>query len=266
MSKTIWRMVESDGSSTITVLRGVDVYVIQDDHINFTAVQELLESDDDPDLDHIIHLMSVSENIRQVFEPLSPHISISNSKLYYDGDRMDNTLAREIIRFTRERDVRALEALVKFTDKVYTNADELSRESLFDWMNANGLLTILDNGNFIAYKGITEDFTSLHRGYGIVNNESTEGYLDNNVGNVIEFPRSQIDRNRSIHCSTGLHVGTFDYAQDYGSVVVACEVDPKDVVTVPNDYNGAKIRVCRYRVVQVIEQKSNDTLFEEYDD
>jgi hypothetical protein len=57
-----------------------------------------------------------------------------------------------------------------------------------------------------------------------------------------------------------LHVGTFAYAADYGDVVLACEVNPADVVTVPYDYDGAKIRVCRYKVVKEVPAKLTDLL------
>jgi hypothetical protein len=42
------------------------------------------------------------------------------------------------------------------------------------------------------------------------------------------------------------------YAQSFGSgddKLLDVEVDPTDVVAVPTDYNGTKMRVCKFKVV-----------------
>lgn len=36
----------------------------------------------------------------------------------------------------------------------------------------------------------------------------------------------------------------------HGEVVIKCEVNPKDCVSCPFDYNFAKLRTCKYKVVE----------------
>jgi hypothetical protein len=76
--------------------------------------------------------------------------------------------------------------------------------------------------------------------------------MDNSVGNIVEVPRSQVDDNPNNTCSHGLHVATMSYASTFGSgddKILDVEVSPSDVVAVPTDYDGTKMRVCRFKVV-----------------
>jgi hypothetical protein len=61
--------------------------------------------------------------------------------------------------------------------------------------------------------------------------------------------RDLVDDNPNNTCSAGLHVACFDYAKGFGSRLVEVKVNPRDVVCVPTDYNGTKMRTCRFEVV-----------------
>ena len=65
--------------------------------------------------------------------------------------------------------------------------------------------------------------------------------------------RSQVTQDRSAACAAGLHVGNLTYINDYWSrnsdVLLAVEVDPRNLVSVPSDAGGGKIRVCEYKVL-----------------
>jgi hypothetical protein len=112
---------------------------------------------------------------------------------------------------------------------------------LFKFLEHNGH-PITTEGNFIAYRAVRSDFKDKHT-----------GTIDNSIGSVVFIPRSQVDDNPNNTCSHGLHVATLSYAQGQfataGDVVLDVEVDPSDVVAVPTDYNGTKMRVCRFKVV-----------------
>ena len=72
------------------------------------------------------------------------------------------------------------------------------------------------------------------------------------------MPRNEVEDNPEKTCSAGLHVCSYDYLDNYSSSecdldrVVICEVDPQDVVSIPSDYNNAKMRVCKYKVIDEI--------------
>jgi hypothetical protein len=71
-------------------------------------------------------------------------------------------------------------------------------------------------------------------------------YVD---GSVVTMPRSAVGDNRNIACSTGLHAGTYSYASGYGDTLILVKINPRDVVSVPNDSSGQKLRVSRLVVL-----------------
>lgn len=96
--------------------------------------------------------------------------------------------------------------------------------------------------------------------------------------------REAVDANADVHCSKGLHVGALAYSGpggwywSNGDRVVICKINPRDVISVPNDHNGQKMRVCEYEVVAEYEYDLTEALYdngrvmtktdleEEYDD
>lgn len=153
-------------------------------------------------------------------------------------------------------------ALINFTELLYDNVDSYVREQLYGWLMyqvKNGRLTLTPEGKFLGYKGCmyeNENIVSIHSGPGIVNGEATNGHLINNPGTVIEMARDSVDSDPNSACSTGLHVGSFDYAQGFSQgAIVLVEVDPRDVVSVPVDSNNQKIRACKYRVIREVEDE-----------
>jgi hypothetical protein len=73
------------------------------------------------------------------------------------------------------------------------------------------------------------------------------------IGNSVEMPRSDCDPDRNQTCSTGLHVCHYSYLANNGTTHLVVEINPRDVVAVPTDYNGAKMRVCRFRVLCTVD-------------
>src|ERR1019366_5793465 len=134
---------------------------------------------------------------------------------------------------------------------VASNPNEHSREQLYSWLDARDF-TITSDGNLVGYKGVKSDLKSVHSGPGIVNGEAINGHLDNSPGNTVEIARSVVQHDPSNGCASGLHVGTYDYARSWGTVTLKVEVNPRDVVSVPTDCDAAKVRVCRYEVIEQV--------------
>ena len=75
------------------------------------------------------------------------------------------------------------------------------------------------------------------------------------------MPRSEVAYDPGEACSVGLHVGNYKFARDYASAaLLEVHVNPRDVVSVPTDAGGHKIRVCRYKVVDLVEEKYEEPL------
>jgi len=92
---------------------------------------------------------------------------------------------------------------------------------------------------------VRSDFTDCHT-----------GKFDNSPGQVVTMPRNEVNEDKDQTCSSGLHFCSLSYLSSfYGDKVVILKINPRDVVSIPSDYNNAKGRCCRY---EVIEEKSRD--------
>ena len=139
------------------------------------------------------------------------------------------------------------EPLVKFAESLLGNPSYRAVNALFDFLEANSH-PIMDDGTFIAYKKVREDFKDVH-----------SGTFDNSVGAVVSMPRNEVNEDPTQTCSAGLHVASYDYAHSFGGgVMLEVSVNPKDVVAVPNDYSNGKMRTCAYTVLGVVTQKHAD--------
>lgn len=143
--------------------------------------------------------------------------------------------------------------LVEFARKLSQNPSYRSVNQLFGWIKT-AHLTICENGNFIAYKGVRKDMTDCHT-----------GTMDNSVGNTVKMKRNEVDEDPMHSCSAGLHVANYNYAHayyggGYGRATIMVEVNPKDVVAVPQgEYD--KMRVCEYKVLSISEGPVEDTVY-----
>ena len=79
----------------------------------------------------------------------------------------------------------------------------------------------------------------------------------------VELDRKKCDNNPNNTCSAGLHVGNMDYVNDFGRgetdrVILACNINPEDVVSIPNDYNCMKMRCCKYTPLYEVTERELD--------
>lgn len=74
----------------------------------------------------------------------------------------------------------------------------------------------------------------------------------------VVMSRDRCDNNPEMVCSSGLHIGSIAYAKDFNTghnqAILACEINPTNVVSVPNDYNGQKMRCCEYVARSVVDK------------
>jgi hypothetical protein len=85
--------------------------------------------------------------------------------------------------------------------------------------------------------------------------------MDNSVGKTVEMERNTVDDNASNTCSTGLHFCSLSYLDHFGgsdSRVMVLKINPRDVVSIPADYNATKGRACRYEVIDEIGGKAEE--------
>jgi hypothetical protein len=83
--------------------------------------------------------------------------------------------------------------------------------------------------------------------------------MDNSVGKIVEMERNSVDDNSSNTCSSGLHFCSQEYLSSFGGErTVIVKINPRDVVSIPNDYNNSKGRACRYEVIGEVGVRQED--------
>lgn len=264
----------SEGKSIVVIVDdNGEPSILSEAHPNYVRVLQALTAGEDP-------TELLDANPVQIVVNLSARISVVDGVLHFDGDPVYNGLASTIQRYHAEG--RDANNLVRFMERLSNNPEAHSREQLFTWTEAQSL-TIDNDGFIVGYKGVYSrdtdqdyldaegsplfpldayPYQSSSAGHGIVDGIEINGNLPMGVGVTVEMPRSEVNHNPSQGCSTGLHVGTYNYAKGYSQRGALLEVkfDPADVVSVPSECGFAKLRCCRYTGVAIHDEDLGDDL------
>lgn len=272
ISVATYSLTEGDNGAQVSVVfSDGTAETITDKHSNFASIKEALHSKHEGYGPLVYDLVNIAKTVGRKFKSLSPRVTTDGSDLYFDGDAIDNSLAQYILKLLREDSQKSAaffsgtteqeddsqvtwEALVKFLESLYSNPNPQSRQSLYEFISRYGL-TIRKDGSFIAYKGLQDDFGSINKGYGIVDDVEVNGTLYNKPGSVLRFPRKDVDSNTEVGCSQGLHAGTHSYATQWarGGKLVAVAIKAINVVSVPDDCIFQKLRVCEYEILNEVD-------------
>lgn len=167
----------------------------------------------------------------------SPFTIDSEGKAYYYKEPVHGALVERILRM-HERGF-PIEPMVRFFCNLQLNPSFRAVNELYSFLEACNL-PITEDGCFLAYKRIRDNYTDVH-----------SGKINNAVGTHVEMERSKVDDNPSNTCSAGLHACSLNYLRSFdGSRIVVVKIHPRDVVSVPIDYGNSKMRVCAYDVVR----------------
>jgi hypothetical protein len=164
------------------------------------------------------------------------NVSIQGETLFWKGKELHTTLAVKMIDMLKEGF--PIEPMVHFMDNLYQNPSKRAVDELYGFLE-KGNLPITPDGHFLAYKKVRDNYFDVH-----------SGTMDNSVGQVVEMERFNVDDNKDNTCSTGLHFCSKDYLTSFGGErTVIVKINPRDVVSIPSDYNATKGRACRYEVI-----------------
>ena len=161
--------------------------------------------------------------------------SRERNAIFYLGDQLPDRLSKRIV--TMADTGADPSGLLLFWQRLQRNPSMRSVTQLYSFLEHKGI-PIDKEGYILAYKGVKPDYTDVH-----------SGTFDNRPGNTHEMPRNKISDDPREACHVGFHVGSLQYARDFGSRTVIVRVDPEHVVSVPYDHSAQKMRVCRYEVI-----------------
>lgn len=149
---------------------------------------------------------------------------------------------------------------IQFWTLLQSNKRTEAIDELKDFLQHRGM-PITPKGHFLGYKGVDEDYWSVRGNPAtrvIQGKVDASGRILNSIGATIEVNRDDVCPNRAAACGSGLHVGSLDYAKGHGPRVVIVSINPADVVSIPSDSTGQKLRACKYKVVSDYAERMPD--------
>lgn len=225
---------------------------VANDHINFKKIVELLESEDCT-VEQLDNLINVVKSLGVPAAPKSPTASqhdITFDKqlgiLKYKGHPLAGYVATKALEMHQKGAEKPLLRFLAFLENLYQNPRNSIAERLYRFLEV-GNMPITDDGYFLAYKKVRENFKDIH-----------SNTMDNKIGTVVEMPRVLVNDKDTETCSTGLHFCSHAYLGKYASTdastdrIVVLKINPADVVSIPTDYNDTKGRCCKYEVLSEI--------------
>jgi hypothetical protein len=226
------------GENAITIFTNGQVHTVRRDNLNFMRVRQALL---DGEYDKAIKLVDTKSAVEDY---ALGNIQIKDGDVYYnhaggESEKLHGVVVDKLLSLMREG-IKDPSPLFNFIERLLDNPSKHSVEQLYNFLNYKEL-PIDPDGYVIGYKGVRDDYKDKY-----------SGKFDNSVGQVLEMKRRQVDDNPEIGCSYGFHVGSFDYADSWANHdgrLMIVRFDPKDAVSVPNDCQFQKLRVCKYEVI-----------------
>lgn len=236
--------------NSLTIFWDGKPYTLRKENANFElAKKALLEARYD-DLGDLLDIKKSIENFVQ------GDIEVKDEVVYYKGHRLHGVVVDKLIDMLRSG-MKDSTPITNFITRLQANPSANSVAELYTFLGYKNLPTTAE-GKVLGYKGVQSDYWSSTGNADtiVVQGETNERHqILNKVGETIEVARRCVDDNKDNHCSFGLHVGSYDYANDWAGEsgrLLVVEFDPADAVSVPTDCDFQKLRVSKYRVVSDI--------------
>lgn len=216
--------------SNIVVVIGNKSHTISKTHIAYQKVLDAIKAQDWDSIPDIIEPKKVVLNYG------AGNVSIQGETLYWKNKELHTGLSVRMIQMLQ--DGFPIEPMVNFMENLYQNPSKRAVTELYGFLEKCNL-PITPDGHFLAYKKVRSDYKDVH-----------SGTMDNSVGSIVEMERHDVDDNKDNTCSSGLHFCSQSYLSCFGGDrTVIVKINPRDVVSIPSDYNDAKGRACRYEVI-----------------
>ena len=219
---------------SLTVVIDGKAHTMNHDHPAWQQANAALQ---DEDWDRLSNLFEVDKAVDDYFDA-EAQIEVKDGGVLFEGEPVHNLVVERILGFMRKG--LPYKPLVKFLGKLMDNPSRRAVDELYSFLEHKNM-PITAEGNFLAYKGVNDDFT-----------DKWSRQLDNSVGQVLKMRRGGVCDDARHGCSSGFHAGSYDYAKGYasnGGNLMVVGINPADVVSVPYDCECQKLRTAEYKVV-----------------
>jgi len=228
--------------SNITVVIGNKPHTISKSHVCYNRLLEAIKANKWDVVADIIEPKKV------LVEFGKGNVSVQGDTVFWKDRELHNSLTKRMVAMIQ--DGFSVEPLIAFMDNLMENPSKRAVTELYGFLEKNSL-PITPDGHFLAYKKVRYDYKDCH-----------SGTMDNSVGKVVEMERNMVDDDQNRTCSTGLHFCSREYLNHFGGErIVIVKINPRDVVSIPTDYNDSKGRACRYEVIDEIDKEKADEAF-----
>lgn len=226
----------------VTIFKEEEVRSVNKGMFNFKEIKNtlVLNNFNSESLDAAWNMCCVKKQI-EIFSEGNITVDYNNGNIKYGQFAIKHSLVDRILNLL-EKGKDCL-PIVRFLDKLMDNPDKSIIDQLYPFLKHNDI-EINEEGNIVAWRGVTWNFKDKYT-----------GLMDNSVGNTVKIPRHLVDTNPEETCSSGLHCAARRYAESWGDRLVKVLVEPKNVCSVPVDYDGQKMRVCEFKVLEEIFNK-----------
>ena len=236
-------IVLGDGSISLTINgEGISIPL---DHLNRDAIYDAVVAGK---LHLIPNLVDVGKTIE---DRASGRVKVKDGVVYFSDRPIHNSLTVRLLDQLAEGE--NCEPMMAYLDNLGDNPSTRAISELYTFQECNDL-PITDDGCGMGYKIINKDWTDIYT-----------GTISNHVGAVVSMDRAAVNDDSEQTCSTGLHICSQGYLDSFFSSdnrrVVLVKFNPRDVVSIPTDYNNSKMRVCRYQVVkEIVNSRKGDAV------
>lgn len=237
--------------NNVTISKDGKTLIVSKQYADFNKIVDALKSKD------FDTAFALADKATALVKNSNGAFEVRGGVVYRNGLPIHNVVTDRILEFQEQG--LPFEPLLKFLENLMANPSARSINELYKFLE-NKNLPVTEDGCFLAYKAVQDDYLSITSGSTEVRVsrdggqtwETVTGKVPNNIGSIIEVDRNQVDDDATRTCSFGLHAGALEYVNSFGGrrgKKVVVKINPKDVVSVPVDYDGQKLRTARYEVL-----------------
>ena len=226
--------------SNIVVVIDNKIHTVNKSHPTYTSVYDALKAQD------WVLLKEIIEPKSAVMHYSKGNVTIDDKDIiYWKGVQFNNTLAVKMIQMLQEGF--SIDPMVAFMENLMSNPSTRAIDELYGFLE-KGNLPITPDGYFLAYKKVRQNYLDCH-----------SGTMDNSVGKTVSMSREDVNDNKDQTCSAGLHFCSIDYLSNFGGDrIMILKINPRDVVSIPSDYNDTKGRACSYDIIGELNVDAKD--------
>ncbi|NBR07294.1 MAG: hypothetical protein EBT92_16230 [Planctomycetes bacterium] len=228
---------------SVTVMLPGKTLTAKSDHPKFADIITLL-GEPNGDTKVLESLFDLAKPVRE-YVGLNGKLTVVNGAVLFNGVPVHNYTTEKILQFMELG--LPVSPIINFLERLLNNPSKRAVEELYRFL-VHRNMPLTHDGKFRAYKGVRSDYMDKYT-----------GTVSHHIGAKPTMLRNEVNDDARVACSNGFHAGSLNYANDYAGPegrLMVVEIDPADVVSVPFDCDGQKLRTASYLVVDELKDRS----------